>query len=49
MRQQFHDHVVRFRASSAIIAKAEEKARAEGMTLSDLIRDALRHAVRDAA
>ena len=49
MRGQVHNSLVRFRANEALVAEAEAKARAEGMTLSELIRQAVRREVREAA
>jgi len=49
MRAPVHDSVVRFRAPASIIALAEAKARREGMSLSELLRNALRRELKDAA
>ena len=49
MRESVHCHTVTFRASPAIVASAEAKARREGMSLSELMRHALRRELRDAA
>ena len=49
MRQPVHSALVRFRANEALVAQAEAKARREGMTLSELMRHALRREVREAA
>jgi len=49
MRRQTHDANIYFRAPSSILAQAEAKARREGMSLSELIRHALRRELRDAA
>jgi len=49
MRPSVHDSVVRFRVSEGLVSAAEAKAREEGMTLSELIRQAVRREVREAA
>jgi len=49
MSTSVHDHVVRFRVNRALVARAEQSARAEGMTLSEFIRLALRRELKDAA
>jgi hypothetical protein len=49
MRRQTHDATVYFRAPSHIVAAAEERARREGMSLSELIRHALRRELKEAA
>jgi len=49
MRGNIHNTAVRFRANEALIAAATEKARREGMSLSELLRHAVRAAVRNAA
>lgn len=49
MREQVHNSVVRFRVSHGLLAAAEAKARAHGMSLSELMRHAVRTAVKDAA
>ena len=49
MRQSVHDSTVRFRVNEALVARAEEKARQEGMSLSELIRQAVRRELQDAA
>ena len=48
-RKLTHDANVYFRAPAFIVAKAEERARAQGMNLSELIRQALRREVLEAA
>jgi antitoxin component of RelBE/YafQ-DinJ toxin-antitoxin module len=49
MKMPVHDSLVRFRVNQDLVAEAEAKARAEGMTLSELIRQAVRREVREAA
>jgi len=49
MRAAVHDVPVSFRASAAIIAAAETKARRQGMSLSEFMRAAIRREVKDAA
>jgi predicted HicB family RNase H-like nuclease len=49
MRQQTHDAMARFRVSEGLLSAAEEKARREGMSLSELMRHALRREVREVA
>ena len=49
MREAVHDTVAAFRVNEGLLAKAEEKARREGMSLSELMRHALRREVREAA
>ena len=49
MSAQVHDMTVRFRANNSLVASAAEKARREGMTLSELLRAALRREIREAA
>lgn len=49
MRQTVHSAVAQFRVSETLLAAAEEKARREGMSLSELMRAALRREVREAA
>ena len=41
-----HDVPVRFRLSNALLAKAQAKANAEGMSLSELLRSALRRELK---
>lgn len=48
-RANVHDVHIRFRVNHAIVAAAEEKSRREGMSLSELMRHALRTVVKDAA
>ena len=49
MRCNVHNSMVRFRANEALIAAAAEKAQREGMSLSELLRHAVRNVVREAA
>ncbi len=49
MRQHTHDCVARFRVNTELLSAAEEKARREGMSVSELLRAALRREVREAA
>jgi hypothetical protein len=49
MRGNVHNTAVRFRANDALIAAAAEKAQREGMSLSELLRHAVRSVVREAA
>lgn len=44
-----HGSLARFRVNESLLAKAEAKARDEGMTLSELIRQAVRREVQEAA
>jgi predicted nucleic acid-binding protein len=46
MRSSVHDTVVRFRANGRLVADAETKALREGMSLSELLRHALRQELR---
>lgn len=48
-RAQVHDAAVYFRVNKVLLATAEEKARREGMSLSELVRHALRRELREAA
>ena len=49
MRNYVHNAEVRFRVNQALLAAVEEKARREGMSLSELLRHAVRKEVREAA
>lgn len=49
MRSYVHNAEVRFRVNDALLAAAAEKARREGMSLSELLRHAVRKEVREAA
>jgi Fe-S cluster assembly ATPase SufC len=46
MRSPVHDAPVHFRANAGLIAAAQAKAEREGMSLSELMRAALRREVR---
>jgi predicted HicB family RNase H-like nuclease len=46
MRSPVHDVPVAFRANSRLLAAAQDKARREGMSLSEFMRSALRREVR---
>jgi len=48
-RGTIHDAAIRFRVAEKLLASAEEKARREGMSLSELLRHALRRELREAA
>ena len=48
-RGAVHDATVRFRVAQSLLASAEVKARREGMSLSELLRHALRRELREAA
>ncbi|NIJ16497.1 ribbon-helix-helix protein, CopG family [Sphingobium vermicomposti] len=48
MRAHTHNAAVRFRVNEALLAAATHKAQREGMSLSELLRHAVRNAVRDA-
>ena len=49
MRYPVHDSVIRVRINEALADAAAEKAAREGMTLSELVRHAVRREVREAA
>lgn len=49
MRQPVQPLTLRFRASPTLAARAAARAQAEGMTLSELVRHALRRELQDAA
>jgi predicted DNA binding CopG/RHH family protein len=49
MRGSVHDSRIFLRANDALIAEAKAKADREGMTLSELVRQAVRREVREAA
>jgi len=49
MRNYVHNAEVRFRVNDALLAAASEKARREGMSLSELLRHAVRKEVREPA
>lgn len=42
-----HDSPVKFRVNGALLAKAQAKAVAEGMSLSELMRSALRRELKN--
>jgi hypothetical protein len=48
-RGSTHTAEARFRVAPALLSDATEKARREGMTLSELLRQALRRELREAA
>ena len=45
-RVQFHTSTVRFRVADGLLAAAQAKAEREGMTISELMRQAMRHEIR---
>lgn len=49
MRFPVHDSTVRFRVNQTLLAAAAAKAEREGMSLSELMRAAVRRAVKEAA
>lgn len=49
MRSSVHDSLIRCRMNEVLAAQAAEVARREGMTLSELVRQAVRREVREAA
>lgn len=49
MRGQVHNSIVQFRVNEGLLAAAEAKAKAHGMSLSELMRHAVRREVREAA
>jgi predicted HicB family RNase H-like nuclease len=49
MRRYVHSTPVHFRADPQLVADAEAKARRDGMSMSELMRAALRREVREAA
>jgi predicted HicB family RNase H-like nuclease len=49
MRGCVHDSTAKFRVNGGLLADAEQKARAQGMSLSEFMRHALRREVREAA
>jgi antitoxin component of RelBE/YafQ-DinJ toxin-antitoxin module len=48
-RAPIHDAAIRFRVAENLLLSAEAKAKSEGMTLSELLRHALRRELREAA
>ena len=49
MREQVHTSLTAFRINAALLAAASEKARRNGVSLSELLRHAVRKEVREAA
>jgi len=49
MRAQVHDAALQFKVNGALLARARAVAEREGMGLSELMRQALRDKVREAA
>jgi len=49
MRASVHDSLIRCRVNEQLVAQASAIARREGMTLSELVRQAVRREVREAA
>ena len=49
MRRPTHDIEARFRINGHLIASAKARAEQQGMTLSELIRQALRRELQDEA
>jgi predicted HicB family RNase H-like nuclease len=49
MREQVHTALTAFRINPALLAAASAKAKREGVTLSELLRHAVRKEVRGAA
>jgi antitoxin component of RelBE/YafQ-DinJ toxin-antitoxin module len=47
MRQEVHNTLARFRVNDALLATASDRARRDGMTLSEFIRAAIRREVRN--
>lgn len=47
MRQEVHNTLARFRINDALLASANERARLDGMSLSEFIRAAIRREVRN--
>lgn len=45
MREPLHTEAVRFRIPPVLLRSAQEQARAEGLTFSELVREALRYRV----
>lgn len=46
-RAPVHDAAIRFRLAESLLASAEKTARREGMSLSELVRHALRRHLRE--
>jgi predicted HicB family RNase H-like nuclease len=49
MRAHVHDQAVRFRCNAALVRAAEAKARKNGMSLSELLRGAVRKELQEIA
>jgi len=49
MRRLTHDTPVYFRCAAHVVAQAEERARQQGMNLSELMRHALRRELQGGA
>jgi len=49
MNHLVHDRPVKFRVNNALLAKTQAKASSEGMSLSELMRSALRNELRRGA
>lgn len=49
MRQGVHVSLAKFRVSPALLSEAQRRAQRDGMTLSELMRAALRAQLREAA
>ncbi|GFZ89571.1 MULTISPECIES: ribbon-helix-helix protein, CopG family [Sphingobium] len=49
MRDQVHTSLTAFRINPALLAAASAKAKRQGVSLSELLRHAVRKEVRDAA
>jgi predicted HicB family RNase H-like nuclease len=49
MRTVEHDNTLKFRVNGALLAEAAMHARSEGVTLSELVRSAIRREIRKAA
>ena len=49
MRSAVHTSTARIRINPALLADAEAKAQRDGMTFSELVRQAVRREVREAA
>ena len=45
-RSQFHTSTVQFRVADGLLAAAQAKAEREGMTISELMRQAIRRELR---
>lgn len=47
MRNDVHNSMVRFRVNDALLAAASVKAKQEGMSVSELMRSALRRELKN--